>query len=388
MHDIFMKRKASGIQTVVAAHVRTGETFEFSFDAVRLIGRRRVRAKAQAVFGPGFCDLQCNGYAGVDFNHPKSSLSEIASAVRAMWRHGCAHVLPTLITASAERLCELFGRLTATLTSHPEVAESVPGFHLEGPFISPVDGARGAHPLAHVRGVSRKIWKDCQRAAGGRIVLVTVAPEAKGAVDFIRKLRAEKVLPALGHTLADAATVARACDAGAMMTTHLGNGCPQMIHRHRNPIFAQLGEDRLAASVIADGVHLPPEVVRLFHRVKGAARTVLVTDAMSAAGAPNGRYTIGDLEIEVGDDRVVRQPGSPNLAGSALTMDRAVAGLVKMAGVSLAEAWDAASLRPWELLRRAGAVKRIGDSCVLARWRGGELDVLATLRGRRVLWAK
>src|SRR6266853_1365659 len=181
-----MKRKASDIRQVVAAHVRTGETFEFSFDAVRLIGRRRVRAKAQAVFGPGFCDLQCNGYAGVDFNHPKSSPSEIAAAVRAMWRNGCAHVLPTLITASPERLRLLFERLAATLTSHPEVAESVPGFHLEGPFISPVDGARGAHPLEHVCAVSRKLWRDCQRAAGGRIVLVTVAPEVSGALAFIR----------------------------------------------------------------------------------------------------------------------------------------------------------------------------------------------------------
>ena len=115
-------------------------------------------------------------------------------------------------------------------------------------------------------------------------MLTTVAPEVSGAVTFIRQLRAEGVLQALGHTLADAETVARACQAGALMTTHLGNGCPQMIHRHRNPIFAQLGEDRLAASVIADGVHLPSEVVRLFHRVKGADRTVLVTDAMSAAG--------------------------------------------------------------------------------------------------------
>jgi N-acetylglucosamine-6-phosphate deacetylase len=297
-------------------------------------------------------------------------------------------VLPTLITASPERLRLLFERLVATLTSHPEVAESVPGFHLEGPFISPIDGARGAHPIEHVRAVSRKLWRDCQRAAGGRIVLVTVAPEVSGALAFIRQLRAARVLPALGHTMTDSKTVAAACDAGAIMTTHLGNGCPQMIHRHRNPVFAQLAEDRLAASLITDGVHLPPEVVRIFQRAKGAERTVVVTDAMSAAGGPSGRYTIGDLEVEVGADRVVRQPGSPNFAGSALTMECAVAGFAHMAGVPLADAWEAASVRPWELLRRAGAVKRMGESCVLARWRGGKLDVLATMCGRRVLWAK
>ncbi|MEQ1853377.1 MAG: hypothetical protein ABMA01_17500, partial [Chthoniobacteraceae bacterium] len=369
---------------MVAADVRSGATFEFSFDAVRLIGKRPVRAKPQAVFGPGFCDLQCNGYAGVDFNRADAGLSDVAAAIRAMWTNGCVHVLPTLITASRDRLCMLFERLVGTMRTHPEVAESVPGFHLEGPFISPVDGARGAHPLAHVRAVDRKLWSDCQRATGGRIRLVTVAPEVKGAIPFIRQMRKAGVLPALGHTLADAETVAKACDAGAMMTTHLGNGCPQMIHRHRNPVFAQLGEDRLAASVIADGVHLPADVLRLFSRVKGASRTVLVTDAMAAAGAPAGRYTIGDLEIEVGEDRVVRQPGSPNLAGSALTMDRAVAGLVNMAGATLAEAWAAASTVPWNLLRKAGAVDRAGDTCVLARWKGGELKVLATMRGKRV----
>jgi len=383
-----MKNNTADIRRIVAAHVRTGETFEFSFDAVRLLERRRVRAQAQAVFGPGFLDLQCNGYAGVDFNHPHVAPQQIVVAIRAMWRDGCAHVLPTLITASQERLCTLFERLATTLKNHPEVAGAVPGFHLEGPFISPIEGARGAHPLAHVCAASRKFWRECQRAAGGSIKLVTVAPEVAGAIPFIRQLRKEGVLPALGHTMASSRIVAQACDAGAMMTTHLGNGCPQMIQRHANPIFAQLAEDRLVASVIPDGVHLPPEVVRLFHRVKGPERTVLVTDAMAAAGAPAGRYTIGDLDIEVGRDRVVRQPGSPNLAGSALTMDRAVSEYVRMTGVPLAEAWDAASVRPWELLRRAGAVKRTEESCVLGRWADGKLEVLATLRGKRVLWAK
>jgi N-acetylglucosamine-6-phosphate deacetylase len=127
-------------------------------------------------------------------------------------------------------------------------------------------------------------------------------------------------------------------------------------------------------------------VLRSLWRAKGAERSVLVTDAMAAASAPPGRYSIGELEVQVGEDRVVRQPGTQNLAGSALTMERAVAGLVRMAGVSLAEAWNAASVRPWELLRRAGGVKRRSESVVVARWAGGELEVLATFRGTRVLW--
>lgn len=383
-----MKRTAPKPCKLVAAHFRTGAVFEFTLAGPRLIGRRRVRAKTDVVFGPGFLDLQCNGYAGIDFNHPDTTAEQMAAAIRAMWRDGCAHVLPTLITASPDRLTVLFQRLVDALKMDADVAASVPGFHLEGPFISPQDGARGAHPLAHVCAANRKLWRGWQRAADGRIMLVTVAPEVGGALPFIRQLRSENVLPALGHTMADAVTIARACDAGALMTTHLGNGCPQLMHRHKNPVLAQLAEDRLAASIIPDGAHLPPEIVRLYRRVKGAERTVLVTDAMSAAGAPSGRYTIGDLVIEIGSDRIARQPGSPNLAGAAITMREAVERYLTMSGAPLVEAWEAASARPWALLRKAGPAKRVPASNVFARWGGGKFDVLATLHGRRVLWAK
>jgi N-acetylglucosamine-6-phosphate deacetylase len=160
------------------------------------------------------------------------------------------------------------------------------------------------------------------------------------------------------------------------------------MHRHKNPVLAQLAEDRLGASIIPDGAHLPPEIARLYRRVKGAERIVLVTDAMAAAGAPNGRYTIGDLVIEIGKDRVARQPGSPNLAGAAITMREAVERYVAMTGASLAEAWDAGSARAWKLLRAAGAVKRVPDSTMIARFHGGKLDVLATLHGKRALWVQ
>ncbi len=371
-------------RSILAAHYRTGETFEFRLQGGRLISRERVRQAATAIFGPGFVDLQCNGYAGVDFNRCETEPIVIAGAIRAMWEHGCTTVLPTFITAAPEGLDEYLSDVDTALKGDAEAARSVPCFHLEGPFISPVDGARGAHPEAHVRPVEPRLWRRWQKAADGRIGLVTLAPEVRGAMPFIQKLRAEKVLPALGHTLADAERVALAVDAGAMLSTHLGNGCPQMVHRHLNPIFAQLGEDRLLASFIADGVHLPPEVLRSLWRAKGGG--VLVTDAMAAAGAPPGHYSIGDLEVEVGADRIVRQPGTANLAGSALTMNEAVANLVRIARVPLADAWDAASLIPWALLRQAGSVRGPLGSTVLASWTNGELKPLAALRGTKVLW--
>jgi N-acetylglucosamine-6-phosphate deacetylase len=374
-------------ETINAVHYRTGDVWAFEFASGKVRARRRVRERAAAVFGPGFVDLQCNGYAGVDFNRKETEPIVIAGAFRAMWERGCTEVLPTVITTSRERAEEFFRDLVVALRGNPEASRSVLGFHLEGPFISPEDGARGAHPVAHTRPVDGRLFRILQRAAEGGIRLLTLAPEVSGALPFIRELRAEKILPALGHTLADAATVRAAADAGALMSTHLGNGCPQMLHRHSNPIIAQLAEARLAASFIADGIHLPPETLRVLWRARGAEQSVLVSDAMAAAGVPPGRYSIGEMEVEVGEDRVVRQPGSPNFAGSALTMDRAVENLVKFAGVPLAEAWDAASTRPWALLRRAGAVRGKPRSEVIARWRNGKLTVLAALRGTKVLWS-
>jgi N-acetylglucosamine-6-phosphate deacetylase len=299
-----------------------------------------------------------------------------------MWQHGCTDVLPTLIAASPERLSGLFRVFVEAMKLDADVCASIPGFHLEGPFISPVDGARGAHPLAHVQAPNLKVWREVQRAAEGKIVLQTLAPEWKGAPAFIRKLRAEGVAIAVAHTMANRAEIAAAAEAGATMSTHLGNGCPQMMHRHANPVMAQLAEDRLVACLIADGIHLPPEVLHIYWRAKGAGNCVIVTDSMAAAGAPPGRYTISDMVVEVGRDRVVRQPGFPNFAGSSLTMDRAVANTVAFTGASLAEVWDASSTLAWKTIGR----KPSASSWVIADATKG-FDVVASGRGKRVLFA-
>lgn len=375
----------SGTSTLIAAHYRTGAREEFTFANGRLVGRKSVRQRTDLLFGPGFCDLQCNGFGGVDFNSPTLTAAEAQEGVRRMWRHGCTHVLPTIISQQPECL-EQSLRILAEACADRIIGGSVPGFHLEGPFLSPLEGARGAHPEAALRSVDNRLWQKWQRAAHGKIALLTLAPEVRGALPFIERLRQEHVLPALGHTMATAVTINQAAEAGALMSTHLGNGCPQTLPRHANPIFAQAGCDGLIASLIADGIHLPPEVLRTLARAKGSRRTILVSDAMAAAGAPPGRYTLGDLEMEVGADRVVRQPGQPNLAGSALTMEDAVANFSTMAGVPLAEAWEAAALRPRAILREAGVAIGREAGLVIARWSGPQLQVCATLRGNRLLW--
>jgi N-acetylglucosamine-6-phosphate deacetylase len=351
-----------------ARHFRSGITKTFVVSG--------ATAADDLVFGPGFLDLQCNGFAGIDFNHPATTAEQVATAIRAMRRHGCTQILPTIITHSPDRMEHLLRTLVAARILDPGVRRAVPGFHLEGPFFSPEDGARGAHPREHIRPVERALWRRLQRAAEGGIRLVTLAPEVLGALPFIRQLRAEGVCVALGHTLATRGQIAAAVEAGAQLATHLGNGCPQQLHRHDNPIFAQLADDRLAASLIADGVHLPSDVLRTFFRAKGAARTILVTDAMAAAGAPPGRYTLGDHTLAVGRDRIVRQPGQPNFAGSALAMNDAVARFMHAAGATLAQAWSAASTIPRKLLRIAPT-----RDIVIASPSGKTLEVVGILPG-------
>jgi N-acetylglucosamine-6-phosphate deacetylase len=193
-------------------------------------------ASARAICGPGFCDLQCNGFAGIDFNHPESTPEQIATAIITMRSTGVTQVLPTLITAAVDRLEHLLRTIVQAIALDRAVRDAVPGIHLEGPWISDQDGARGAHPAAHVRPIDRRLWRRLQRAAEGN-PLVTVAPEPVPP-PLIRQLRAEQ------YSRRSATSPARSRSLpqwkGALLSTHLGNGCPQMLHRHWNPIYAQL----------------------------------------------------------------------------------------------------------------------------------------------------
>jgi N-acetylglucosamine-6-phosphate deacetylase len=301
---------------------------------------------------PGLFDLQVNGFGGIDFNAADLTADRVAEALERMRKTGVTRCLPTLITSSFDRFAAS-ARVLAR-ASHPAIA----GIHMEGPYLSPEDGARGAHPRAHVAPASIDDFRRRQHAADGRIVLVTLAPEVPGAMPLIEHLVAAGVRVAIGHTAATPQQIGEAIGAGATLATHLGNGCPQMLPRHPNVIWELLAADALFASVIVDGHHLPPATVKTMIRAKGPARTILVTDAVAAAGccdrsAPAGpkrgehgpsegrkasaerHYTIGGVECELGEDGRVSLPGTPYLAGSSLTMDRAIANTVKFTGLSI-----------------------------------------------------
>lgn len=300
--------------------------------------------------GPAFFDVQINGALGKSFGSPDVSPEEIAEIVAVCRRHGIAGLCPTLITDSEEHLISALRRLARVLEEDRTLARACPGIHLEGPYISPLDGPRGAHPRQHVRNPDWDEFRRLQEAAKGRIRLVTLAPELAGAIAFIEKLTASGVVVALGHTAANGTQVRDAVAAGARLSTHLGNGCSAMLHRHDNPIWEQAAEDHLWASLISDGHHLPSAVLRCLLRCKTPSRTVITCDASPLAGLPSGRYRVWEQDLEIVPDGRIVVAGTPYLAGSWVFTDHCVRMAMSLGGVTLAEAVDMAAIRPRQLL--------------------------------------
>lgn len=314
---------------------------------------------------PGLFDLQVNGFGGIDFNAPDLTADRVVEALARMRATGVTRCLPTLITSSFERFAAS-ARVLARVTS-----AAVAGIHMEGPYISPEDGARGAHPREDVLPASLDDFLRRQDAADGRIALVTLAPESPGALPLIEFLVASGVRVAIGHTAATAQQITYAIAAGATLATHLGNGCAQMLPRHPNAIWELLAADGVLATLIADGHHLPPSTVKAMVRAKGADRTILITDAIAAAGCAPGSYTIGGVDCALDEDGRVSLPGTPYLAGSSLTLDRAIENTVRFTGLSIDEVIPMASTIP---ARWLGVETR---GTVTAHWdpHAGRLDI-------------
>ena len=332
-------------------HYRTGQPWRVSFrdGAVERVEPCDEPALGSLILAPALFDIQVNGFAGVDFNAGTLRAEDVRQATRALVRYGVTRFLPTVVTGPLDRMRTILQVIVEATRRYAEVGEAVSGVHVEGPYISGLEGARGAHDPRWVRPPDEAEFSALQEVAAGLISLVTLAPEVDGALAFIRRRVAEGIVAAIGHTSADEKEIRAAVEAGGSLSTHLGNGCASMLPRHENPITVQLGQDGLMASFIADGHHLPPYLLKSLVRAKEVERSILTTDCMAAAGAPPGRYRLADLELEVGEDRVVRQPGQSNFAGSALTLDRAVANTARWCGVSLADAIDMASLHPARL---------------------------------------
>jgi N-acetylglucosamine-6-phosphate deacetylase len=297
-------------------------------------------------------------------------------------RHGIGALCPTLVTNSFEALHHGMATLRQACAMDPDIAAAIPAIHLEGPYISPEDGPRGAHPRSFVRPPDWDEFCRLQEAAGGRIRLVTLAQEQEGALRFIEQLTASGVVVALGHTAATGPCIHDAIAAGARLSTHLGNGSHAILPRHDNYIWEQLAADELWASLICDGHHLPPSVVKCLLRVKTPARTILTCDASSLAGLPQGSYREWDQELEVLPNGKITVSASGYLAGSGAFTDHCIGQVLRFTDVSLREAVEMASARPRELLGLPARRLEVGAPAdlVLFDWeKDGDIRVRRTV---------
>jgi N-acetylglucosamine-6-phosphate deacetylase len=302
------------------------------------------------VISSGLCDLQVNGFAGVDYNDPTLMPEEFEKSLFAMLSTGVTTCLPTVITGSEDWQIQCFHALEAGRNASKLAQAMVPGYHLEGPFLNPEEGFCGCHPTKWMRSATWDHFERLQEAAGGRITLITVAPEIKGVLDLIPKWVEKGIAVAIGHCNPSRDILLRAADAGATLSTHLGNGIAQMLPKTDNPILGQLAEDRFSASFIADGFHQQPHVLGVYLRAKQSIRTILVTDGTAGSASLPGSYSVGPIGIERQPEGMVYIHGTRILAGSSATLSGCLANVINWYGTPFDEAIRWASEQPRRLI--------------------------------------
>lgn len=299
---------------------------------------------------PGFFDMQVNGFHGADYSLEYLEPAHVKTLVGFLAKTGTTRHIPTFVTMPQERLLKNLRLVSGVIEEDASIAAAIPGFHIEGPFISPVSGPRGVHDPKYIREPVFEDFLLWQEAAQGRILYVTVAPEIPGAIDFIKQVVETGVKVAIGHSGASPEIIQDAVEAGATISTHLGNGSFTEIPRLKNYIWEQLAADQLTAGIISDGYHLPPSVVKVFTRAKGLDRLVLVSDVALLGGYPPGSYKWGDMDVDVHEDGHLGLHGTSVLAGAAHTLDWDIAQFMAFTNHSLQETIELCTSNPAKVL--------------------------------------
>jgi len=363
----------------------------------RITGIKRIKKLPEGsqdlYIAPGLIDNQVNGFAGVSFTFGGGELTAkgIKKATIELWKEGVTTYLPTLTTNSYEVLKKNF-TILGKIKDDPALLGSIAGFHLEGPYISPLDGYRGAHPLKYVRKPDRDEFTSLNEASGNNILQVTVAPESEGALEFISQCTEKGIVVALGHHNASAELITEAIDRGARVATHIGNGCANMINRHVNPLWPQLADDRLMISIIGDGFHLLPEEIRVFYKIKGPEKTIITSDVTGFGSLPPGKYVTEEGDsIELTSAGMLRYPAQDVLYGSASPLRKGVANVMKVTGCSLKDAIEMASTNPAELynLNDRGSIEtgKRAD-LILFRITDNGMDIFRTFVNGKLVYYK
>lgn len=308
--------------SIVGRHAHSGDLLTVTYDTERIrhIDRRRDPASDVPVLSPGLVDAQVNGFRGFDVNGPGSTSEDIQRITAELAKVGVTSWVPTLVTTSEEAIVDALRRIETARQADARVADAIPCVHVEGPFISDRDGPRGVHDADLIRPIDAAEVERWQ-ASGAQVGVVTVSPHQPDAAAQIAALCALGVTVAIGHTHATSEQITAAVDAGASLSTHLGNGIEPLLRRHPNPIWAQLAEDRLVCGLIADGHHLPPATLEVMMRAKGPNGAFLVSDATALAGNVPGRYkTAVGGDVELSPDGRLSYVGTDLLAGAAASL--------------------------------------------------------------------
>lgn len=299
----------------------------------------------------GFVDLQINGYQGVDFSAPGLTLDQVGQVVKALRQRGTIAFCPTVITSSP-RIYEENLPVLAQAHNHPDLASHLLGIHLEGPFISPEEGARGAHSAENTLPPDPEFYRRLHEMAQGRVALVTLAPELPGSLNLIQEIVSSGVAVSLGHHLGDRKQIGLACDAGARASTHLGNGIPNLLPRHPNPIWDQLDEERLTLMLITDGHHLPDAFVRVVARLATSRRLVVVSDSAPVAGLNPGQYTTLGQKVLLEDSGRLWNPVGNHLVGSSRNLLECMNHLANLELFTEDELWRMGYHNPLALIQK------------------------------------
>lgn len=342
------------VTTLVGRDVH-GHGLSLRMDGSRIASMEPVEAPEDSPYlVPGLVDLQVNGYGGFDVNGPAVGVDSVVGMVRALARVGTTSVVPTVITASHEHILGSLDAIAQAVAQDDDIAAAIPYVHLEGPSLSPVDGARGAHDVQQIRPPRVEDLDEWQEAAHGLVGMITLSPHHEGTAEFIRAAVARGIRIAVGHTHAEPEQIRLAVTAGARFSTHLGNGIQSTLPRHPNAIWTQLAEPRLTAGFIADGHHLPDDTLVAMLAAKGLDRSFVVSDSVALAGSAPGVYEapVGG-NVELSEDGRLCVAGTPYLAGAAVPLVDCLKTLHRI-GLSLEDALHLTSVAPGQIAGRGG----------------------------------
>ena len=368
-------------------NILNGQAIEIEIKNNRIVKINEIETNDGLPFlSPGFLDMQVNGYKGIDYRTEGLSENHIYKLIEYLNAAGTTHHLPTVVTTADDCLTANLKTISSAIKNSEDTAEAIAGIHIEGPYLSAEDGPRGAHDSEYIRDPDFEEFQEWQEAAGGHIRIITLAPERKGAIDFIRKVVSTGVIVSIGHTSADGSCIHDAIQAGARMTTRLGNASHSMLPRLNNYIWEQLAAEELTASIICDGFHLPESVIKVFKRAKGLDRLILVSDAACFGGLTPGKYSIGNIDVQVFEDGHLGLAGTEYLAGAGHLLDRDIAQFMNFTGCSLAETIPLCTVNPAKLLglQNYFGTFEIGTKAnlILFNWKIGadRLEILKSIR--------